>query len=300
MATHAYTHMDRIPSGTASTNLVEGCLVLEGGAFRGLYTQGILDTLMLCDINFSCVIGVSAGALGGMGYVSGQIGRSARINIGYRHDPRYVGWQALLNSRSILDVGFLTEERGIVEPFDEQRFARPERRFVAVATNCLTGEPTYFEKGACADMALAVRASATMPLIAPMVHLDGVPYLDGACSCKVPYAWALEQGYQKVVVVRTRDAAYRASVRDPTLARRVYRAYPNLVRSLSEVDARYNRQCDDIERLHAAGRLFRFAPSEPITIDKIEGDVEKLGDVYWLGVYDCLEHLDDLRRYLDA
>ena len=118
MARNQYSHFESLPTGRASNDLTEGCLVLEGGAFRGLYTQGVTDLLMLRNINFSCVIGVSAGALGGVGYVSGQIGRSARINIGYRHDARYIGVPALIRSHSILDVGFLTEERGITEPLD--------------------------------------------------------------------------------------------------------------------------------------------------------------------------------------
>lgn len=298
MKNTAYSHLDEIPVGRASRQLTEGCLVLEGGAFRGLYTQGILDTLMLYGINLSCTIGVSAGALGGMDYVSGQIGHSAKINIAFRHDSRYVGMRALVHSHSILDVGFLTEERGILEPFDWDRFNEPDRRFIAVATNCLTGEPTYFEKGVQPNMALAVRASATMPLLAPMVYIDGIPYLDGACSCKIPYAWALEQGYEKIVLIRTRDLSFRKEIKDVQLVRKVYRNYPELVQSISEVDTLYNRQCDEIEQLHEEGRLYRFAPSEPITIGKIEGDVERLGDLYWLGCYDCMTHIDELREYL--
>jgi len=298
MSRATYSHIDEIPVATASNNITPGCLVLEGGAFRGLYTQGLLDTLSLYDINFSCTIGVSAGALGGMNYVSGQIGRSALINIGYRHDDRYVGARAFLNSRSILDVGFLTEDRGILEPFDWERFNDPKRRFVAVATNCLTGEPTYFEKGKCENLPLAIRASATMPLLAPMVEVDGVPHLDGACSCKVPYEWALEQGYEKIVVIRTREVTYRKPEKESAIAARVYRDYPAFVKTLNGVNAYYNHQCDEIERLHSEGRIYRFVPSEPITIGKIEGDVEKLGDLYWLGCYDCMEHIDELRAYL--
>lgn len=300
MARNQYSHFESLPTGRASNDLTEGCLVLEGGAFRGLYTQGVTDLLMLRNINFSCVIGVSAGALGGVGYVSGQIGRSARINIGYRHDARYIGVPALIRSHSILDVGFLTEERGITEPLDAEQFFRPERRFVAVATNCLTGEPTYFEKGQCSDIALAVRASATMPYMAPMVWVDGTPYLDGACSCRIPYQWALDQGYKKVVVIRTRELSYRKPADDASLAKRFYRKNPELVRSLSTANENYNRQCDELERLHAEGRLYQLAPSEPITISNMEGDVEKLGDLYWLGCYDGMDKWDELMTYLRA
>ena len=300
MAHKPYSQFSSIPTGHASENLTQGCLVLEGGAFRGLYTQGIVDTLMLLDINFSCVVGVSAGALAGMGYVSGQVGRAARVNIGHRHDSRYIGWRAFLRSRSTLDVGFLLEDRGILEPFDWERFMRPEQRFVCVATNCRTGEATFFEKGVCDDISLAVRASATMPYISPMVMVGGEPYLDGACSNRIPYDWALEQGFQKIVVVRTRDAAYRKAPDDVRLARVMYHRYPQLVENLATAAVRYNAQCDAIEQLHAEGRIFRIAPSEPVLIDNMEGDVEKLGDLYWLGVYDCFEQLPALRAYLQS
>ena len=300
MAHKPYSHIDEIPTGTATPGSVEGCLVLEGGAFRGLYTQGIIDVLMLLGINLSCTIGVSAGALAGMGYVSEQVGRSARVNIGYRHDSRYIGAQAFLNSHSTLDLGFLLEDRGILEPFDWERFNSTERRFIAVATNCRTGAATYFEKGACSDIAQAVRASASMPYTTPMVMVDGEPYLDGACSNRIPYEWALEQGFEKIVVIRTRDISYRKAEKDVPLAKVVYRDYPALVENLETAAARYNVQCDEVERLAAEGRIFRFAPSEPIAIGNMEGALEKLGDLYWLGVYDCFENLDALRAYLSA
>lgn len=300
MARKAYSHIDQIPTERAPEQVVEGCLVLEGGAFRGLYTQGFLDVMMLCGLNLSCVVGVSAGALGGMNYVSGQTGRSARINLLYRHDDRYVGARALMRSHSILDVGFIVENRGILEPFDEERFSAPNRRFVAVATNCETGRPTYFEKGSCANMQLALRATATMPYISPMVYIDDVPYLDGACSCKIPYEWAIEQGYHKIVVVRTREQSYRRAIKDPVAARHVYGNYPQLVRALEGIDADYNRQCDELETLHNEGRLYHCTPSEPVTVGKLETSLEALGDLYWLGCYDCFEQLGQLRDYLGA
>ena len=69
MHSKVYSHLTEIPSGKAGSSITEGCLVLEGGAFRGLYTQGFLDAMMVNDINMRCTIGVSAGALGGMNYV---------------------------------------------------------------------------------------------------------------------------------------------------------------------------------------------------------------------------------------
>ena len=40
--------------------MIKAALVLEGGALRSLYTSGVLDVFMENNIEFECVIGVSA------------------------------------------------------------------------------------------------------------------------------------------------------------------------------------------------------------------------------------------------
>ncbi|MBE6015382.1 MAG: patatin family protein [Lachnospiraceae bacterium] len=294
-----YSRINELPTGRASEKITKGCLVLEGGAFRGLYTQGFLDAMMLNDINLSCVIGVSAGALSGVNYVSGQIGRSGRINLTYRHDSRYVGPKALLHSRSFLDISFLTEDRGILEPFDSYRFFTSKQRFIAVATNCLTGNATCFEKGKSNNIFAGIRASATMPYISPMVNINGTPYLDGGCSCKIPYSWALQNDFEKIVVIRTRDIEYRKPEKFSMAALRRYRKYKAFARKLSRDNFIYNHQCDEIESFHEEGRLLRMAPSKEVTVSRVEGDMEKLGDLYWLGYNDCIDRLEEIKNYLE-
>ena len=292
-----YSGLDAIPRGQAGPDLIEGCLVLEGGAFRSLYTQGFIDAMMENNLNLSCVIGVSAGALSGMSYVSGQIGRAARFNLGYRHDSRYVGVKALMRRHSIVDVGFATDD-DIMEPLNTERFNRPEQRFVAVTANCATGKTAYFEKGHCSNILLAVRASATMPYISPVVRIDGVPHLDGGCTCKVPYQWAIDEGYEKIIVIRTRESSYRKEEKYSEAALKVYGRYPEFARSLAVSSIMCNRQFEEIEQLHKSGRLLRMAPSEPVHVSRIEGDMEKLGALYYLGREDCLRELETMRTYL--
>lgn len=64
MGQEIYSKLGSIPTGYAPDRIVEGCLVLEGGAFRGMYTQGALDAWMQRGLNFQCTLGVSAGGAG--------------------------------------------------------------------------------------------------------------------------------------------------------------------------------------------------------------------------------------------
>ena len=73
MKEKAYSGVAALPTGQYTGPLTPGCMVLEGGAFRGVYTSGVLDALLQAGIQMQCTIGVSAGALTGLNYVAGQI-----------------------------------------------------------------------------------------------------------------------------------------------------------------------------------------------------------------------------------
>ena len=184
-----YRHIADLPSGTASDTLTEGCLVLEGGGWKGLYTVGVLDCMMKNDINFSSVVGVSAGALSAIGYVSGQIGWGARIDLTYRHDKNYCGIGAFKRDKGITGFSYLFDDILKELPLDEKRLMDPSRRLAVTATNLNTGKITYFEKGNC-DIFRAVQASATVPFVSRPVMIDGELYLDGGCAEKIPLSWA--------------------------------------------------------------------------------------------------------------
>ncbi|WP_303790867.1 patatin family protein [Ruminococcus flavefaciens] len=296
-----YSGIETLPKGSASDNITEGCIVLEGGAFRGVYTSGVLDALMEEDINMRCTVGVSAGALNGVNYVSGQIGRSGRINLRYRHDSRYVGPKAIRRNKGIIGFDFVFGDMAKVPPLDKKRFMDKSRQFYAVVTDLKTGKAEYLEKNSGIPPLRAVRASASMPFVSKPVIINGRPYLDGGCSCKIPYQFAIDKGFEKIIVIKTRHGDFRKSVSDRKLRAEnvVYRNYPEFAKALINSNADYNRQCDELERLVAEGRIFLITPSENITVSRLEGDMEKLGHVYNMGYNDAKNELERLREYLE-
>lgn len=294
-----YEKLNDIPEGHARGRLTKGCLVIEGGAFRGLYNQGVMDFFMENNLNFECVIGVSAGAMAGLNYAAGQVGRSARCNLEFRHDPDYIGALALVHAHSPLNIDFAIQPNDKLDKLDESTFYDPARRFVAVATDCRSGKTVYFEKGKCRDILSAIKASASMPYVSPMVEVDGKLCLDGGCSCHIPYRWAMKQGYENIVVIKTRERGYRKKVKKSGMPQRFYKNYPEFASKLESMNSDYNKECDEIDQLEKEGRIFVIAPSEHVTVKRVEGNMDKLGDLYWLGYEDAKRQLFSLNKYLN-
>ena len=278
-------------------------LLLEGGSLRGLFTAGVLDTFMENDVYFPAVAGVSAGALNALNYVSHQPGRSASINLRYRHDGRYFGPKAALRGGSLFGLNFMLHDVKKEVPYDEETYAHGGMRMIAVATNAETGKAAYFEKGKTDfDFNEAVRASASLPLASAPVMLDGQPYLDGGCACPIALNWALEQGFEKIVVVTTRENGFRKKQpgqRMIDLYDDFYGDKPLFLATMLTQEMRYNALMDQLDELEESGRVFCVRPQEPITIGRFEGDTEKLLALYNRGHREGREVLAGMQTYLE-
>lgn len=282
--------------------MTEGALVLEGGSLRSMFTSGVLDVMTEQDIEMSYVNGVSAGSMCGMNYISKQVGRTIRVNTEYLHDKRYMSFRNMLKNRLIFNFEFLFGELSTeLIPFDFETFEKSPQRFEVVATRCKTGKPEFFEKGVCTDMYAAVQASCSMPLLSKMITVEGKKYLDGGISLPIAYERAMDLGYEKVVVILTRNHGYRKRPVD-RLTKRGYDRYfgplPELRASLEEVPERYNRMQEELDKLEEEGRIFIIRPEFPVLVSRVEQDEEKLKALYAEGRRIGEECLPALREYL--
>lgn len=281
--------------------MIKAALVLEGGALRGMYTSGVLDTFLKNNMEFECVAGVSAGALNAMSYISKQPGRSAKINLEYCDDPRYIGRKAFIKNKGIIGYDYLfgdISENKV--PFDYKSFENTNQRFIIVTTNCEKAETEYLEKSNCNDLFKAAQASSSMPLASAMVEINNNHYLDGAVTTSIPVKWALEQGYEKVVVVLTRDKTYRKpmlSNKMKKLYKLAYHKYPKLIEKLNTMPERYNKLQDEIIDLEKEGKIFIIRPEKEVTVSRLEKDKEKLENLYKEGIAETEKNLDALKEY---
>lgn len=268
-------------------------LVLEGGGLRGVFTCGVLDYFMDNGIRFPFTIGVSAGACNGLSYMSGQRGRAKASNIDLMDKYHYVGFKYLFTQKCIMDFKLLFEEfPEKIIPYDYDAYFSNPDRFVMVTTNCITGKAEYFEEKTSQERIMdIVRASSSLPFVSPISYVDGIPMLDGGIADSIPVEYTMSQGYEKLVVVLTRNRGYRKKAGSMPLAKAVYRKYPALQKALSERNAIYNRTMDLIERLEDEGRITVIRPLKPVDVSRMEKDTDKLRALYQEG-YDIAEKIN--------
>lgn len=276
-------------------------LVLEGGGMRGLYTVGVLDVLMEHGVEFDHAVGVSAGAAFGVNIKSRQIGRAIRYNKRFCTDPRYASMRNLLRTGDLYSIDFAYREVPLkLDPFDTDALRANPMRFTAVCTDIESGEAIYhdIEHGDEEDLDW-IRASASVPMLAKPVRLEGRQLLDGGIANSIPVDWMTAQGYDRNVVILTQPAGYRKEPnRLMPLLRVALRRYPKLVELLGNRHERYNAQLDEVARLEYEGRLFVIRPSESVAAPISVKDPEILERIYQVGRRDGEATVAELEAYM--
>ena len=263
-------------------------LVLEGGGMRGVFTCGVLDYLMDHKISFPYAIGVSAGACNGLSYMSHQRGRGKYSNIDLLAKYKYIGIRPLIKKRGLIDQQLLFHRfPDRILPYNYKAYAENPGRFEMVTTDCMTGRACYWEEKFDEKRIIdIVKASSSLPYACPIIYVDGRPMLDGGIVDSIPLLRAYELGYDKCVVVLTRNKGYRKSTKKVPVPSFIYKKYPRLRVALRNRNKIYNEQLELVERLEEEGKIIVIRPEKPIVVGRMETSVKKLTDLYEQG-YAC-------------
>lgn len=267
-------------------------LVLEGGGMHGVFTCGVLDYMMDHAIWFPYGIGVSAGACNGLSYMSRQRGRAKFSNIDLLDKYHYISIRHLWRKHCILDQNLLYDQfPKQILPYDYKAYAENPARFEMVTTSCVTGRACYLEEKQDADRIIAiVKASSSLPYVCPITYVDGEPMLDGGIVDSIPVVRAMQQGYDRNVVVLTRNRGYRKKEKDIKIPHFIYKKYPRLRVALSKRCQVYNEQLELVEQLEDEGKIWVIRPVRRMEVDRIETDIKKLTALYEEG-YICAKRV---------
>ena len=186
-----------------------------------------------------------------------------------------------------------------LDPFDHDVYEQKTAAFYATVTNLETGKAEYIELSELRQGIDWVRASASLPYFSRPVELNGKKYLDGGCSDSVPVKAFRNMGFQRNVVILTKDAGYRKKPEGKLLTRLKYGRYPDFAKVLLNRAEDYNRCMDEILEMEQRGEVFIIQPTVPLGVGRTGSDPAKIQAVYEQGVQDAKACMAELKKWLN-
>lgn len=203
-------------------------LVLGGGGAKGAAHVGVLRVLEQLRIPIDIIVGTSAGSAVGAMYAMGKSAHDIEetffstdwekgfvdstprpdlsirrkqdqkqfaidIDLGYRDGQFRIPQGIVQGQRLQILLNEMTLEAATIDDFDQLPI-----RYRAVATDLETGQEVVLGKG---NLALAVRASMSVPGVYTPVEIGGKTLVDGGLSNNVPISVARAMGADVVIVV---------------------------------------------------------------------------------------------------
>ena len=198
-------------------------LVLSGGGARALAHIGVIEVLDSLHVRPDLVVGTSMGAIVGALYASGYTGKQIDSIARTLHLAQLLRAQpsripiSLTGIHPIVELvqgpkGFtleaLARRQGAINALlasillrgdllARGRFDSMPIPFIAVATNLDNRQPVVLDHG---DLAQAVRASYSLPIVFNPVHMQGLVLVDGGISANVPVRTARRAGATRVII----------------------------------------------------------------------------------------------------
>lgn len=277
-------------------------IVFEGGAFRTIFSCGVMDALVENDIMPDYMIGVSAGAAYGVSMASKQPRRNLDVLMKYRNDKRYLGLSNMIDkdNKSIYGLEFSYETiPNELNLFDYDAFKQYKGDFYCVVTNLLTGQPEYMKYTGDDRTNTVLKATCALPMLFPPIIINDVPYMDGGLSDSIPYLKAIEDGCDRIIVVLTRQSGYTKTTSRSTkaIAYSYRNQYPKLTETMLTRASRYNESLKGLDQYVKKGRIITIQPTTSKGFSRLEKDKNKILSMYNDGYNQCYELMDTIKEF---
>ena len=263
-------------------------LIDVGGGFRAIFGCGVMDRLTDDGIDFDHCYGVSAGAANMTSYIARQPGRNHKFYTEYAFRKEYASPEAFLKYHNFANLdyiyGTLSNHDGEY-PVDLEAFEANPTGFTVVACNAEDGSTKYFDKSRIRyDDFDVIKASSAVPVACEPYVVDGVPYYDGGIADPVPVQKALDDGYDRVVVILTRlKDVLREQKKDIAPARVLRHRYPAAAERLLERYMTYNDEVALAKEYEREGRVLILAPDDLCGLSTLSKTFEGLELMYRKG-----------------
>jgi predicted patatin/cPLA2 family phospholipase len=198
-----------------------------------------------------------------------------------------------------LDFAFNTIPNELV-PFDYETFRSFSGTLLAGVTDAKTGRMRYLNELTDTNRWEILRATCALPGYCPPMIVNGRECYDGGLCCPIPYAKALHDGCEKIVVILTNTADYVRKLKFSyfAMSQLLKHKYPALEMLFLARYRVYNRQIARICQLEREGKALVFRPE--YKLHSFEKDTETMEKVWEMGLSHGRVRIEDVRRFLNA
>ncbi|NRB69388.1 MAG: patatin family protein [Vibrio sp.] len=267
-------------------------LVVEGGAMRGIFAAGVLDTLIDTDYYpYDFVIGVSAGASNLLGYLGKQSGRSYRVITELATDPKFFSPKRFIKGGDLIDVHWLVSE-------SEQRFPLDKKQvfetapMLAVATNINTGQADYYQLNHN-NLSQIIEATSALPIAYKTTPCfsDGC-YTDGGVADSIPVVEAYRRGATDITVVLSHPLSYEMpKPKGSWVIKRLLHKHPKIAEALTKRAQGYNQALTFIRHPPQGVKIRVIAPPENFSVKRLTMNKLALDTGYFMGIEEGKKHV---------
>ncbi|MCI1832206.1 MAG: patatin family protein [Bifidobacterium sp.] len=281
--------------------MVSTALIDVGGGFRAIFGAGVMDRCLDDGVSFDHCYGVSAGSANMVSFIAKQPGRGHRFYTDYAFRKEYASVNNFIRDRNFANLdyvyGTLSNHDGEY-PVDFDAFEANPTGFTVVACNALDGSTAYFDKSRVSfDDYDIMKASSAVPVACEPYMIDGIPYYDGGIADPIPVQKAVDDGFDRVVVILTRlKDVLREQKKDIAPARILKRTYPAAAERLLNRYRIYNDEVALAKDYERDGQVLILAPDDLCGLSTLTKSFEGLEMMYRKG-YTAAESIG---RFLES
>ena len=256
-----------------------------------------MDRMMEDGISVDHCYGVSAGSANMVSFIAGQHGRNHKFYTEYAFRKEYASFDSYIRNHNFANLDYvystLSNHDGEY-PVDYEAFEANPTGFTVVACNAEDGSAKYFDKSDVGyDNFDIMKASSAVPVACEPYVIDGIPYYDGGIADPVPVQKALDDGYDRVVVVLTRlKDVLREQKKDIGPARILKHIHPAAAERLLNRYRTYNDEVALAKQYERDGRVLILAPESLYGLSTLSKSFEGLERMYRAG-YAAAEAISD-------
>ena len=193
-------------------------------------------------------------------------------------------------------VSYISKQKGrnleVVTKYRNDNRYLSYRNFLRCKTEYLNGKDLD-------DKATMLRATCAIPLLFPVIKINGKEYYDGGLCDPIPIKKAIADGNTKHLIVLTQPKGYKKelSKKNILVAKLLNKKYPNLKTPLLNRHNHYNETVKFCEQLENEGKVLILRPE--YNLDSFEKDINKLKSSYDHGYNLTINHLSEIKKLFD-